>query len=770
MTDLKKKNDNPKGSLFALFEKVLFVFCVVILVLRATSSESPVPQSNPIQTIVNDTVFSLCMSGAIGFAFFVWCIVKIFSNRSSFKLSFFGIGLVFLIVGITIAAFYAGNKRYAITCAITITAPILMAVMLTHLLDSNIKIKLLLITIAALGMVATVQSANQFFSENDLLIQQYQDDPDGMLNQLGIEKNSFNHILLEHRLYSKDVRSLFTTGNSAGSFAILASFAAIALLAELLESRKKYPKLTGNRSLAVLILICILFGLLLTHSKGAIAAMLLSGGIFMLLLRSKRQKRDKNIVVAGCLVATVIVVCAAALYGERFGRMPGGNSMLVRGQYWNAAAKIFLAHPLTGVGGGNFASYYPQYKPSSAPETVSDPHCFAMSILTQYGPIALLGFFIIILVPLWQSSPDDKINFKTSPNGNFRNLAAICAAIAAVSLLAIRPLIFPAGTTETVEEKLFILFSLYILPAAGFAVFVAVFLMAMRISSDEYNMQTTYLTSIALSCGILGFIIHNLIDFAIFEPGILTAFFAVLACLIALNKQSQNRTEPAAASPLWLKTGAILAFALTGYAYFNYALIPVVKSTSDIKQVRRPMALGQVQLAHSYLDAAADADLLSSEAPAMNGNLYIQEFYRSDAQKEQLFNKAEQSLFIAAQRNPRDYKIFASLAELYSLYAHLEPGQSDALLNEALDSASEAVRLYPGDAELHLRLAQIAEDLKLEDIALKHYRIAVQIEDGFREQFKLMYPGRKVISRLNEDKYLFAAQRIKDLERHPAGN
>ena len=50
-------------------------------------------------------------------------------------------------------------------------------------------------------------------------------------------------------------------------------------------------------------------------------------------------------------------------------------------------------------------------------------------------------------------------------------------------------------------------------------------------------------------------------------------------------------------------------------------------------------------------------------------------------------------------------------------------------------------------------------------MALKNYKIAVQIEDSFREQFKKMYPGKKVVSRLNEDKYFFATQRIKDLNK-----
>ncbi|HEY5505668.1 MAG TPA: hypothetical protein VIK28_10970, partial [Sedimentisphaerales bacterium] len=338
--------------------------------------------------------------------------------------------------------------------------------------------------------------------------------------------------------------------------------------------------------------------------------------------------------------------------------------------------------------------------------------------------------------------------------------------ITALLLIILRPFILPQSVTETFEEKL-LWFALYVGPAAAFAVGVALFVKALQTSPKEYNPQNTHLTSIALFCGILGLIIHNLIDFAIFEPGILTAFFAALACLVAMNSKPQDRQISVTSSPIWLKTAAVVGALLITFAYFNYALIPVAKSTAGITKARLPVALGQAQLAHNFLDAATIDDPLSSDAPAQNGNLYIQEFYRSDAQKEQLFNNAEQALFIAAQRNPRDYKIFDSLAELYSLYARLRPEQNEALFNKALESASVAVSLYPGDAELHLKLAQIAEDLGQTDLALQNYKIAVQIEDGFRKQFKLMYPGRKVLSRIDEDKYFFATQRINDLEQKP---
>jgi tetratricopeptide (TPR) repeat protein len=147
----------------------------------------------------------------------------------------------------------------------------------------------------------------------------------------------------------------------------------------------------------------------------------------------------------------------------------------------------------------------------------------------------------------------------------------------------------------------------------------------------------------------------------------------------------------------------------------------------------------------------------------MNGRLYLQQFSSPAMPQQQTLDQAEQALFIAAQRNPADSRTFDSLTQCYYLRSQLLPEQKDLWLNSALDSAQTAVSLSPGDADLHLLLAQIADDLGKNDLALKHYQITVEIEDGFREQFKLMYPGREVFSRLGNDKYSLATQRIKAL-------
>jgi len=772
MTSPTIKTDNPKGKALSLLENVLFICCVIVIVLRATYAEAPMPQSAQIQAAINDTVYSLALSAVLIFASLLLLLVALFSGRLSYRTTAMGIGLAILFAGATLSAFCAANKRAAITASITLLAPLLMAISLIGLLDSHAKIKILLIVIVALGLVASWQSADQLFVSNNVMLQQYQDDPNSILQPLGVQPGTLNHMLLEHRIYSKDVRASFTTSNSAGSFAILTSFAAIALLAELLKDRKTSSPPSGNPLLAGCVLIVVLFGLALTHSKGAIAAFLFAAVIFALLVRTKRPKLSKNVILAGAAVGLVALVPVVAWFGLRFGQLPGGNSMLVRWQYWHASAQMVADHPLTGVGGGNFATLYHRYKHACAPETITDPHSLFLSPLTQYGPLGLLGFLIIVLAPLWRTSLSSSNTLERPAGTRFKKLAIACIIAPVLVMLLLRPFIIPPSTASTLDEKLYILFTDYIAPAVTFAVGVILLMKALEtVGNNGYSLQNTSVTAIALFAGLLGVLIHNLIDFAIFEPGVLTTFCAVLACLVALDLQTLRQPKAVRATPGWLKAAAIGAFLIIGYGYFNYALLPVAKSTAKIAKARRSIELGWVYLAHNLLTDATEDDALSPDAPAMNGRLYLQRFYRPSVQQPQMLtrldwlNEAEQALFIAAQRNPEDYKNFESLADVYSLRAKLHPDQKNHWLNEAFAAASVALSLYPGDAELHFRLAQLAEETGQPDTALKHYRETVQIEDSFRKQFRLMYPDRQVISRMPSDKYLLAKKRLEALSK-----
>ena len=732
-----------------VLEYVLLALCFCVIALRTMFTESPGSQSANLPANLNDTVYSLMMSTVLLISFVVWFITGFFSKRFSYRLTGIEIGLFIFSVAAIIGVFSASNKRAAITNYVTLLAPILMAVLLVQILDSQVKIKLMLAVIAALGVVSAYQCAEQLFVSNQMTIEQYEQNRQVLLEQLGIQPGTFKHFLFEHRLYTKGVRGFFTTSNSAGSFALLASFAAIGLFVDKLKNRKygAYgPLRFVSCGIAVVI---VILGFAIARSRGAIMASLAATAMFIafLLFRSWLNKYKKAIFIV-CLLSFVVVVCLVIRYGISHGRLPGGNSMMVRWQYWRGAAQMYIDHPVTGIGGGNFGSFYPHYKVASALETVVDPHNFMLSILTQYGPLGLIGFLALVSVPLWRAVSRESVLL--SPKANQHEPAFTKAAIPFVivisaALLFIRPVLSPIPPVSSFEERYAAIIVLYVFP-------VIVFIVGFLLVTGVLISNKTGYTNIAVAglfCACLGLLIHNLIDFAIFEPGVFTIFWAIMACLIALGShrktEGQFVHEPVLFTKVLVAAGGLVLI----WAYFNYAYVPVARASENIK-----LAMQGIGYTHEYLDQAAKDDRLAPSALNMNGRLYLQQY--NETRNKQSLKKATKCFLNAIERDNASFKNYEKLSQVYNLLGDTQ---------QAYNCGLEAANRYPGSGRLQFKLGEIAEKLGKPALAVAHYKETVMIEEEYRRQFRQMYPGREIVSRLGEEKYKKAKQRIEYLSR-----
>jgi tetratricopeptide (TPR) repeat protein len=186
----------------------------------------------------------------------------------------------------------------------------------------------------------------------------------------------------------------------------------------------------------------------------------------------------------------------------------------------------------------------------------------------------------------------------------------------------------------------------------------------------------------------------------------------------------------------------------------------------EIQRANEAVSEGDFERAHNLLAAAAEDDRLSPAAASLNGKLYLHHFELTPRKDPRLLSEAEASLLKAISRNNADFKDFERLTEAYILLAQTSGGQErDAYRNKALDSARSAVERYPGSGRLRFKLAEVAEKLGRTDQAIEQYAEAIRIEHSYREQFARMYPGREIFSRLGEEKYQSAKQRMKTLSR-----
>jgi len=741
---------------------VLVVF-LCVLALRLTFAEGPPARWSTRPFNISDNLHSLILSSVLLVAAGFWLTWAVCTSRKVHVPKPFLAGLLIFMAAAVVAGIQAGDKRTAITSSVTMAAPMLMAVVLIRILDSPAKIRLVLTVVVACGVVSAYQCAEQFFFTNPMMVAQYDRDPNSLLGPLGIEPGSFEQTLFEHRLYSRGPHGFFTTANSAGSFALLALGCAAALLVGKLKTRNSDPSAAARLVACAAATATIAFGLFITASKGAILALVPAAVVFAGrgFVPERLAGRRRTILVAVGLIAAAGVVATAG-YGLKYGRLPGGNSMLVRWQYWKASAQMYADHPLTGVGGGNFGYFYTRYKPASAPESVCDPHNFVLSVLTQFGPAGAVGFLIVLCWPvagavLW---PADRLMQKPRLRDPAFHTTAVVTAIAiSTVLLAARPLLITTADAASPAERQAAFIMLFLMPVIAF---IAGFGLA---AAGDVRGPAQRFTIAALAAGLCGVIVHNLVDFAIFEPGLLTCFMAVLACIVALSDRPEPR-PPIAAPPRYKKLLVAGGALLLAGAYIVFIFRPVAAATGKIRRAQFEAGRGNYATAHKLLAAAADDDRLSPVSAAMNAALYIQRFEKSAAGQHKWLEEARQNLLEAIARNPADYKHFEHLADVYVLLAENSvSADKDQYYRRALLAVGRAVELYPGCGRLHYKAAQVAERINNLQLAEERYRQAVRIEDSFREQFRQMYPGRKIVSRLGEERYSLAKQRLSDLQR-----
>ncbi|MDO8302730.1 MAG: O-antigen ligase family protein, partial [Sedimentisphaerales bacterium] len=537
----------------------------------------------------------------------------------------------------------------------------------------------------------------------------------------------------------------------------------------------------GELAARGLIATAIVCGLALTHSKGAIAAAVLAIILFVVysIAGNRLWRHRKKIIV---LVFLALIVCGGgvAWYGITHGTLPGGKSMLVRWEYWVGAARAYATHPLTGVGPGGFASYYPTYKIPAALETVKDPHNFVLSILTQYGPLGLVGFLAALLVPLGRMIFSKGGGNERQQDGLvFKKIAISFLLFTAVTLLAIRPLVQPSEFGDTITVMMVVIGVLYIAPAA---IFAATFFF---LSINEKKTHFDRTTQAVLFCAIAGVLAHNCVDFAIFEPGVYTTLWVLVAIVAAIDF-NEGRRRDYHLRPLQVPASLAVAAGFAAlWAYTVFCVLPVVKSS-----IKTSAAAEMMQNAVAYSDNAsmipreASADImqgifdytnrrlyvatgddpLSPDAPSVSARMCL-EFYRIGGQKdEKLLAWAQNRLLVAIRRDPADFKNYERLAEVFRLLADKVPAaQQTATLEQASVAISEAIARYPGSERLRMEAGRIAERLGENDEAVAQYRKAVEIEDSYRIEFAKMYPDKPIFSRMGESEYQFAKKRITEL-------
>ncbi len=529
---------------------------------------------------------------------------------------------------------------------------------------------------------------------------------DEFLKEHGWEPDSFPARQFEQKLTTGEQSGFFDSANTLASVGVLLLFASAGLgIQRSVDDRD--PRWLG---LTAVTLAAGGWVLLVARSKTAVVTPVIGVGVLLAWWRFGHYLRRGATVAYWSSVAAVctigLLVVGHGLYHD--GLFPGhfSNSLDFRWKYWTASAGVFGEHPLVGVGWANFGGSYLAHRVPEAAEEIKDPHDFLVRFATELGVVGLALAVGWLLRLAWElTRPAEPA---PSPHDDEPIHLGVVAWVAALgigmSVLATVDLTSPIDALVLMMQPVLILLAIVLGGIAG----------AMR-SSDERSADArpgpwVFATAVV---GLGLFLLHNLIDFAWFEPGATCAFMTLAGAVLGVAPARLT-------GPVGHRGPAIAGLAVATAAWVTVALavaLPIgmasmaTQAADDGIRAARPDHPSEVAAAYrraidGYADAAAavpyDADVL---AQAGRWAAAIGDPARS-----------RQFVADALRANPR-------LIEAHQRDAELRLAVGDGPgVRAAYDAA---VRLNPNDVPIRLQYAAALDKLHDRSAAAAQYRAAL---------------------------------------------
>ena len=312
---------------------MLFIFLTLIFTRPFISS--------PAFPYVN-MVYSYVLMLFLGLYIMYYGIDRIRIGPLKFALILFSLALV-------VSIFFSQNRLESIKELYKYITGILLLIVCASV-SRETKLKIINIVIFASCVISSLAIYQYFFGFQHLL--EY------------VRINNINSSFVLDYIQQKRVFFPFVTPGILGGYLIM--------MLMLVLTDKKYTKF----------IFLILIALLLTKSLGALLSLFL--GLIVYFCLQNTPKKNKPIFILGLSVLALVLVFILRQQNTKMHTQPV-FSLFTRMSYWQGAWSIIKAHPIAGVGLGNFNFATSRYA-----------HNSYLQIWAEAGVLGIIGFLVMI--------------------------------------------------------------------------------------------------------------------------------------------------------------------------------------------------------------------------------------------------------------------------------------------------------------------------------------------------------------------------------------
>ncbi|MFW6146544.1 MAG: O-antigen ligase family protein [Planctomycetota bacterium] len=391
----------------------------------------------------------------------------------------------------------------------------------------------------------------------------------------------------------------------------------------------------------------------LTESIGAIASGLVAGLAAVVLYVWRRPARaHRRGLVAAASIAFVVATAGVIAFGVARDGLPM-RTLQVRWEYWTGSMAVLGERPLLGAGPGNFPDAYLPHRPLGAEEAVKNPHNVIAHVLAEYGLVGgglYLALLAWALVALTRRGRGDESWRASGPRG--RRWWILIAAVGAGAMA------WRIGWTR--YPNALVLFVDNLVPLAALTAGLVVAAATGRADDDESRIDPA--VPLAVACGVGGFALHNLSDFALFKPAAGMVFWVAAGALIAgTDRKAPTLPRPVVAA---LAAGLLAATSATAACI----LLPVRRSERHVLAAATAFADDNVPEAIRAMRRAVAADPADPNPAGDLANLCLAQA-RQSRDPQRPIARAAAAAAEAARRHPASV-IFARQALETAVYVY----------------------------------------------------------------------------------------------------
>ena len=697
---------SPTGNSQRWLTQFGFILAIVLVIVRATLFEVMRSESNPVPGTPGAPSIPGPATGMFLDLLFCTPAAFVLARRlldTQYTLRFGASHLIMAALSFwtLLSVLWAPDKFIAAVAAAHWVGALMLMWSVAQLVDSWKRLHIVSGVAFGLLLVLLVQGFYYRFIDLPDMQAEFKKDSAALLHARGADNDPVQAMQIAKNLESGEVTGFSLSRNTYAATLVLLGIFSAGLMIQRIRDKDSPAWWVP---VGVVLLLSLLMLYRYVESKTAYATPFIGAAMLLAFATRRGWLRDHSRKAFwGGVSLFFLGVVAVVGHGLKHGTLLQ-QSLTYRWQYWVGAARVFVKHPLIGVGWANFGEPYLAVRLVQAIEQPKDPHNFLIRGFVELGIVGGLLTLAWILRMAWElTQPPMIVPESTSDRDDsairYRQAVAFII-ITPIVAFAINALI----AIDFTQRSEWVILELFKRAAFILAMITGLGLSLLRsMTRQEIDDRPAPWIYAALLVAISLFLLHNLIDFSMFEPGTTSIFALLLGAALGLRMPSRPRRPWGTAVVIAVFiAGGVGWFTAAGAGVWNVAQAETLSAEAD-----------ELIRANGDSSVACQKYVQASMLVPINGEYAYRAAYCSAAAARQLLEKA-----IVA--DPLAVRYHRALAEL---------DLREKLTEESLKQFAACVELDPNNMDLRIEYAEALAASRHTEEAKVQYEQVLRIND-----------------------------------------